>query len=117
MDILSETWVDNISTYKDDVAKQRVVPLGLNFGDNKQGFYVPRYVIEGNLSKGIAPLAPDLKTVADLARYSQVFTDPEDPTKGRIYGAIPGWEIDKVMYKKFHYDNLDKKIHTVQLNE
>ena len=41
VDILSETWVDNMSTYKDDVAKQRVVPLGLNFGDNKQGFYVP----------------------------------------------------------------------------
>ncbi|WP_270442077.1 glycine betaine ABC transporter substrate-binding protein [Acidaminococcus provencensis] len=111
VDILSETWVDNISTYKDDVAKQRVVPLGLNFGDNKQGFYVPRYVIEGNPSKGIAPLAPDLKTVADLARYSQVFTDPEDPTKGRIYGAIPGWEIDKVMYKKFLYYNLDKNFH------
>lgn len=111
VDILSETWVDNIASYKDDVAKERVIPLGLNFGDNKQGFYVPRYVIEGNPSKGLAPLAPDLKTVADLARYSQVFADPEDPTKGRIYGAIPGWEIDKVMYKKFLYYNLDKSFH------
>ncbi len=108
VDILSETWVDNIATYKDDVAHKRVIPLGLNFGDNKQGFYVPRYVIEGNPSKGLAPLAPDLKTVADLARYNQVFADPENPKKGRIYGAIPGWEIDKVMYKKFLYYNLDK---------
>ncbi|MCI2110267.1 MAG: ABC transporter permease subunit [Acidaminococcaceae bacterium] len=108
VDVFSETWIDNISTYKEDVAQKKVIPLGVNFGDNKQGLYVPRYVIEGNPSKGIAPMAPDLKTVADLARYSQVFADPENPTKGRIYGAIPGWEVDKVMYKKFLYYNLDK---------
>ena len=111
IDVLSETWVDNLATYKDDVAQKTVIPLGLNFGDNKQGLYVPRYVIEGIPSKGIPPVAPDLKTVADLARYSKVFIDPEDPTKGRIYGAIPGWEIDKVMYKKFLYYNLDKSYH------
>ncbi len=111
VDVLSETWTDNIATYKEDAAQKKLLPLGVNFGDNKQGFYVPRYVIEGIPSKGIPPMAPELRSVADLARYSKVFVDPEDPQKGRIYGAIPGWEIDKIMYKKYLYYNLDKSFH------
>jgi ABC-type proline/glycine betaine transport system substrate-binding protein len=26
---------------------------------------------------------------------------PESPGKGRIYGAIPGWEVDTILYKKY----------------
>jgi glycine betaine/proline transport system substrate-binding protein len=105
--IYTEIWTDNIATYNDDVANGEFVELGINFDDNAQGFYVPRYVIEGDAERGIEPMAPDLKTVADLANYSDVFVDPEDTDKGRVYGAISGWEVDLIMRAKYEFYGLD----------
>ncbi|NCB63069.1 MAG: hypothetical protein EOM52_05560, partial [Clostridia bacterium] len=70
--------------------------------------YVPRYVIEGDQERGIEPMAPDLKTVKDLAKYADVFPDDEDPAKGRIYGGTPGYMADNVLYKKYEAYGLDK---------
>ncbi len=108
VDVNMELWTDNTPAYAGDKAAGGVVELGINFDDNRQGFYVPRYVIEGDPQRGIEPAAPGLKTVADLAKYKEVFKDEEEPEKGRIYGAIPGWAIDAVMYKKYEYYGLDK---------
>ena len=108
VDVNMELWTDNVATYEADKAAGGIVDLGVNFDDNKQGLYVPRYVIEGDPQRGIAPMAPDLHNVADLARYSQLFVDEENPSKGRIYGAIPGWAVDEVMFKKYKYYGLDK---------
>ncbi|MDP4153030.1 MAG: ABC transporter substrate-binding protein [Bacillota bacterium] len=108
IDVLMEMWTDNIATYKDEIEKGTIKELGVNFDDNKQGFYVPRYVIYGDKSRGIAPMAPDLKSVADLAKYKDLFKDEEQPGKGRIYGALSGWDIDNVMYNKYKYYGLDK---------
>lgn len=101
IDIYMEAWTDNLATYKEDVARGEIVELGINFDDNAQGLYVPKYVIEGDAKRNIKPLAPGLKTVADLKKYKTVFADPEAAGKGRIYGAIPGWEVDKILYKKY----------------
>lgn len=109
IDVYMETWTDSLSTYKDDLADGNIVELGINFDDNKQGLYVPRYVIEGDAERGIEPMAPDLKTVKDLLNYKDIFADPEDKGRGRIYGSIPGWEVDKVLYNKFEYYNLGSK--------
>lgn len=106
IDVSMEEWTDNIITYKEDRDAGLFKDLGTNFGDNKQGFYVPRYVIEGNAARGIKPMAPQLKTVQDLKKYASVFKDDENKEKGRIYGAIPGWEIDDIMYKKVQYNKL-----------
>ncbi len=106
--VYMELWTDNLATYDEDVAKGAFVELGVNFDDNAQGFYVPRYVIEGDAERGIEPMAPDLKTVADLAQYSDVFVDPEDTKKGRIYGAISGWDIDLIMRSKYEFYGLDE---------
>ncbi len=108
IDVNMEEWTDNISTYDDDLAAGTFHDLGTNFGDNIQGFYVPRYVIEGDPERGIEPLAPDLKTVQDLKKYPQIFPDDENPGKGRIYGAIPGWEINEIMKRKVEYNGLDQ---------
>ena len=107
IDVNMEEWTDNISTYEADRDAGLFRDLGTNFGDNIQGFYVPRYVIEGDAERGIAPLAPDLKTVQDLKRYADIFPDDEKPGMGRIYGAIPGWEINDIMLKKVQYNGLD----------
>lgn len=108
IDVNLETWSDNILTYRDDLKTGAIVELGTNFDDNRQGLYVPRYVIEGDAKRGIKAVAPDLKTVADLKRYSHVFVDEENPAKGRIYGAIPGWAVDEVLFKKFNYYKLNE---------
>lgn len=108
IDIYIETWSDNLPTYKDDVAKGNVLELSVNFDDNEQGLYVPRYVIEGDPSRNIPAKAPGLKTVEDLKKYKDVFADPESPGKGRIYGAIPGWAVDVILHKKFISYGLDK---------
>lgn len=108
IDVFMEMWTDNIASYDEDIANGRIQEMGTNFDDNMQGFYVPRYVIEGDPERGIEPMAPELRNVADLANYASLFKDEERPSKGRIYGAIPGWEIDNVMYKKYQHYGLDK---------
>ena len=106
--VYMELWTDNLATYTEDLADGKFMELGVNFDDNAQGFYVPRYVIEGDAERGIEPMAPDLKTVADLAKYSDVFVDPEEKGMGRVYGAISGWDIDLIMRNKYEFYGLDE---------
>lgn len=108
LQIYMEVWSENIPAYQPDIDAGKAIELGVNFDDNAQGFYVPRYVVEGDPERGIEPLAPGLKTVQDLPEYADVFTDPEDSSKGRIYGAIPGWAIDEIMFKKYEAYGLDE---------
>ena len=61
---------------------------------------MPEYVIKGDAERGIKPLAPDLKSVADLARYKDVFRDPEDPSKGRFLNSPTGWTSEIVNSQK-----------------
>ena len=107
-DVNMELWTDNVPTYEADKAAGGIVDLGINYADNRQGFYVPRYVIEGDAERGISPMAPDLKSVKDLSRYAALFKDEEEPSKGRLYGAIPGWNIDAILYKKYKAYGLDR---------
>ena len=108
IDINMEEWTDNLATYAEDLEAGRFTELGTNFGDNIQGLYVPRYVIEGDPDRGIEPMAPDLKMVQDLKNYTGLFKDDEHPGMGRIYGAIPGWEVNEIMRKKVEFNGLDK---------
>jgi len=108
IDVLMEMWTDNVPTYDQDIANKELLEVSVNFDDDAQGVYVPRYVIEGDASRGIKPLAPGLKTVRDLRNYKDVFSDPEEPGKGRLYGAVSGWNIDTVLFKKYTLYGLDK---------
>ncbi|MBE0601030.1 MAG: ABC transporter substrate-binding protein [Firmicutes bacterium] len=105
--VYMELWTDNLSSYAQDLAAGKFMELGVNFDDNAQGFYVPRYVIQGDAERGIEAMAPELKTVADLKNYPDVFADPEDPGMGRVYGAISGWDIDVIMHNKYEFYSLD----------
>ena len=99
VDVHMEEWTDNIAAYADDLAAGKFVELGVNFNDNYQGFYIPQYV---------ADQYPDLKTVKDLANYPELFPDPEDSSKGIIYGGITGWSITEIMEKKVTAYGLDE---------
>lgn len=108
IDVHMEVWTANIATYEDDLKAGKFKDLGVNFDDNYQGIYVPRYVIEGDSERGIEPIAPDLKYVWDLKKYPDVFTDAENPGMGRMYGAIPGWEVDTILHNKYLHYGLDE---------
>ncbi len=109
IDVKMELWTGNIADmYYEAIEAEDIVELGVNFDDNKQGFYVPTYVIEGDEDRGIEPIAPGLETVKDLKDYWQLFEDEEDSSKGRIYGSIPGWAVDEIMRTKVKTYGLDE---------
>lgn len=115
VDLDIESWTDNVATYSDDVAKGDIVDVGILVPDSAQGFYVPRYVIEGDSKRGIEAIAPGLKTVEDLKKYAKFFPDDEDHSKGRIYGSIPGWMADEILYKKYKFYGLDEMYNYARL--
>ena len=109
IDIYMESWVQNIQdAYDDAIESGEVIELSTNFDDNRQGFYVPTYVIKGDADRGIEPMAPDLKTVKDLPKYKEIFKDEEDSSKGRIYGSPSGWEVDNILRQKYETYDLDE---------
>jgi len=109
VDISMETWLENTQELCDKMIKSgKVADLGSNFPDNWQGWLVPTYMIKGDAKRGIKPMAPDLKSVADLSKYWELFKDPEDPTKGRFYNCIPGWGCAKINSTKLKTYGLDK---------
>lgn len=96
IDIVTELWSDNIKDeYDASIVDNAFIEASVNFDDNKQGLYVPTYLIEGDDA-----LAPDLKNVQDLPKYADLFPDPEEPEKSCIYGAIAGWVADDFLAKK-----------------
>ncbi|MEA4847421.1 MAG: glycine betaine ABC transporter substrate-binding protein [Clostridiaceae bacterium] len=115
VDLDIESWTDNVATYKDDVEKGDIINVGVLVPNSSQGLYVPRYVIEGDAARGIEAVAPELKTVEDLKKYADLFPDDEDKSKGRIYGSIPGWMADEVLYKKYQYYGLDEMYNYARL--
>lgn len=108
VDVHMEEWTDNIPAYQPDVEAGKIQELGVNFDDNYQGVYVPRYVIEGDPERGIEASAPDLKYIWDLKDYPEIFPDDEEAGKGRLYGAIPGWEVDEILHNKYEYYGLNE---------
>lgn len=107
IDIHMECWAENIASYYTDRDTEKFHELGINFNDNYQGFYMPRYVQEGDSSRNIDAIAPELKHVKDIKNYPELFPDDEQRGKGRVYGSIPGWEADIIMYNKFLHYGLD----------
>jgi glycine betaine/proline transport system substrate-binding protein len=63
-------------------------PLGA-IGEN--AWYVPRYVIEGDVARGITAVAPDLVSVSQLNQYKDVFASVETAPQGRLSAVVPGW--------------------------
>ena len=104
IDIVMEVWTANEpETWVKAERDGKVVRLGTNFADTQQGWFVPRYVVEG----ANAP-APGLKAVADLPGYKRLFADPEEPGKGRFYNCPAGWQCELINSRKLRAYGLDK---------
>lgn len=109
IDVYMEIWTGNVKDQWEKILESgNVERVSTNFDDNRQGFYVPTYMIKGDKKRGIEPMAPDLKTVQDLTRYKDLFKDPENPGKSRIIGSPTGWAVDGILEQKVKTYGLDK---------
>lgn len=110
LNVYMEVWTDNLKEiYEAALENETILSLATNFDDNAQGLYVPTYVIEGDAERGIEAVAPDLKTVEDLANYPEIFPDPEDKKMGRIVGAPSSWILSEFLAEKIETYGLDDK--------
>lgn len=104
IDIAMEIWVPNVQDWWDEeTAKGTVRAVGVSYPDAVQGWFVPRYLVEGD----DAPAA-GLTSVADLAQLASVFEDPEDPDMGRFYNCIAGWGCEDANTRKLAAYGLDE---------
>ena len=109
VDITMEIWTDNYEEpWNEALASGKVKDMGSNYPDSPQGWYVPTYMIKGDPERGIEPMAPDLKSVSDLARYWELFKDPEVPAKGRFHNSPPGWAVTEINETKIKTYGLDE---------
>lgn len=103
IDVVMEVWKDNVTeVWNRGLRRGQVVELGTNFPDAVQGWYVPRYLVEGSDA-----VAPGLKAVSDLPAYKALFVDPEEPQKGRFYNCIAGWNCEVINSAKLKAYGLD----------
>lgn len=108
IDVQMELWRTNVIDWYTEVTSEgKVLDLGDTYERSAQGWYVPRYVIEGDPERGIEPMAPGLKSVFDLPGYKELFQDPEDPSKGVLVNCITGWQCAKINRIKIHAYGLD----------
>lgn len=92
IDINMESWHTNFpEAYEREYNAGRIVNLGQNLPDGPQGWWVPRFMIEGDPARGIEPMAPTLRSVADLRTYVELFPDRENPGMGQVIFPPPGW--------------------------
>lgn len=104
IDISMEMWIPNVQDWWDqESAKGTVEIVGVAYPDAVQGWFVPRYLVEGD----DAPAA-GLSSVADLPQFASVFSDPEDPDMGRFYNCIAGWGCEDANTRKLAAYGLDE---------
>jgi glycine betaine/proline transport system substrate-binding protein len=98
--VIGEEWAGRSPVWNAAQEKGQVEGLGDIVKGATEGWWVPAYVIKGDPAKGIKPLAPELKSVADLPKYKDVFKDPESPDKGRFLNSPTGWTSEVVNGQK-----------------
>lgn len=109
LQIAMEAWIDNSASYWEEAEKRgEVVSLGKNFPDAPQGWYVPTYIIKGDKSRGIEPVAPDLRSVTDLPKYWELFKDEKHFSKGRFNNGPSGWIVSVTNTKRLNAYGLDE---------
>ncbi|MDR6177812.1 MULTISPECIES: ABC transporter substrate-binding protein [unclassified Pseudomonas] len=87
--VFAEEWIGRSEAWNKAAAAGKVVGVGAPIEGATEGWYVPRYLVEGEGAK-----APKLKSIADLAQYAELFRDPEEPGKGRFYNCPAGWTCE-----------------------
>lgn len=109
--IFAEDWLGRSDVLAKNIAEGKTIPVGHPFTGAVEGWFVPTYVIKGDPERGIAPMAPDLKSVTQLDDPAMVelFADPEEMGKGRFLNCPSGWSCEAVSTAKLAAYGLDDK--------
>jgi glycine betaine/proline transport system substrate-binding protein len=107
--VFAEEWVGRSDVWNKAAAAGKVVGVGAPIVGADEGWYVPRYLVEGDAQRKLEAKTPNLKKVADLAQYTEVFRDPEEPAKGRFYNCPAGWSCEQENSKKLQDSGLEDK--------
>ena len=91
IDIGLEQWNFRNQERADELVAEGCLEVWHSGAYGKSRWFVPTYVIEGDESRGIDAVAPDLRTPADLAKYAEVFATPETTPKGRLLDPVATW--------------------------
>lgn len=84
--IIGEQWVGRSPIMEQAISENKVAVIGDTLkGGATQGWYVPKYVMDDN---------PGLRSYKDLPKYTELFTDPEDPKKARFMNCPSGWACE-----------------------
>jgi len=95
VDIFMDVWMANNMEIWEKTEAAGAVDLGVFYSDATEGWYVPRYVVEGDPERGIDAMAPDLTSVDDLIAHKALFDDPEQPGMGRFLNCPIGWGCEQ----------------------
>ncbi|AXA41775.1 histidine ABC transporter substrate-binding protein [Rhizobium leguminosarum bv. viciae] len=100
--ISAEEWMGRSDVWKKAAAEGKVIGVGNSFSGAQEGWFVPDYLVHGDPARNIVAAAPDLKSVNQLAdpKYVALFSDPEEPSKGRFLNCPSGWTCEAVSTAK-----------------
>lgn len=109
LQIIAEMWSGRSEIIEQAVQNGQVKIVGDTLaGGAEQGWYVPDFVVHGDPDRGIEAMAPDLKSWRDLPEYKSLFTDPEEPEKGRFLNCPSGWVCEKTNSRLLKLHDLEK---------
>jgi glycine betaine/proline transport system substrate-binding protein len=104
IDLIPEIWIQNAAkNLKKMIEAGNIIKLGTVYPSAIEGWFVPRYLVEGP-----SPPAPNLRSVSDLAEYRQLFSDPEEPSRGRFLNCPIGWQCEFINTRKLKGYGLSK---------
>ena len=98
--VTGEQWAGRSPAWRAAEQAGKVFAVGETVKGATEGWWVPEYLVKGDPARGIKAKAPDLKSVADLPRYKDLFRDPEEPGKGRFLNCPTGWTCEIVNTQK-----------------
>lgn len=90
--VLAELWDGRTEIIEKGIEAGQVKVVGDTLeGGAEQGWYVPTYLVQGDPTQNLEPLAPQLKSVEQLADYTTLFKSPTQSEQGRFYNCPTGW--------------------------
>lgn len=102
MHVNMEMWSDNISSYEEDLEEGYYHELSVNFDDNYQGLWIPKYLQEEY---------PEFTSVHDLPEYSHLFENPDsadwDPEEDPGHMYLGSVEFAATKFYENKFDNSD----------
>lgn len=108
LQIIGEQWSGRSPIIEKGIEQGKLQVVGDTLkGGAEQGWYVPDYLVHGDAERNIEALAPDLNSWRDLPRYKSLFTDPEEPDKGRFLNCPTGWVCEQTNTRLLTIHNLN----------